>query len=262
MVTERRSRLVAVLSHPAEVAFGLPWAGVFARQSGLPLTLLHIIDPVVNQELPANARLMAEDMLAMLLHHPATAGLDVDTRVEMGMPETVMSDAFAADPGILPILVAGQHGVFARRLLGRGNDHIIRAIRGPFVFLPPACGPAVPIAKAIVGNPPGFDSAGLVRATALVAGDGVEIVEASVHEPGSLADDAFRARTPAFDPVRVEMRGRASSVLLAAARTYDAGLITIGSHGSGQAYTRQLGSSAQRLATTADRPLLIVPGGE
>jgi len=51
--------IVAVLGHPEEVGLGFPWSVALARQAGVPLTLLHIIDPVTNMELAENAAAMA-----------------------------------------------------------------------------------------------------------------------------------------------------------------------------------------------------------
>ena len=82
--------IVAVLGHPEEVRIGFPWSVALARQARVPLTLLHVIDPVATTELAVNARAMAEDMLSLLAASESLSDLDVRTRVETGMPETIV----------------------------------------------------------------------------------------------------------------------------------------------------------------------------
>ena len=252
------NRIVAVLSHPEEVRIALPWAAMLAREWKRPLTLLHIIDPVTSTELSDNARAMADDMLALLTSSPLVAGLEVETRVESGMPEQAVPRIAQELPGCLLVLSAGEHGVFARALLGRGRENIIHYLRTPFFFLPPHVGAAAPIRRAVAGvDGSGVANTALGLAEALASG--VEITQVSVVEPGDLPVKEFLAVTPAFSHNSIRMRGRAEVALLAAARSRDAGLIVVGAHGAGGLTGRHLGGTAAWLSHHASRPVLIVP---
>ncbi|MGK2966010.1 MAG: universal stress protein [Tepidiformaceae bacterium] len=255
------TRIVAVLGHPEEIQNGFPWSVALARQAGIPLTLLHIIDPVTNVELAENAVAMARDMLSLLAASSAVDGLSVQTRVETGMPEVVIPALAREARGIVPVLAAGDHGAFARSLLHRGRENVIHHLRSPFVLLPPRVGLPAHIDRAVLG----MDGSTLAMQAAPIAqrlSAGVPIVEVEVLEPGSLPLEAYLAFVPEFSDSRIRMRGRAGIAILSAARAVDAGMIVVGGHGRTGLGGRHLGGTAQWLSHNADRPLLIVPEGQ
>lgn len=254
------THIVAVLGHPEEIQNGFPWSVALARQAGVPLTLLHIIDPVTNVELAENAVAMAQDMLSLLAASSAVDGLSVQTRVETGMPEVVIPAIAREGHGALPVLAAGDHGAFARSLLHRGRENVIHHLRSPFVLLPPRVEPPSRVDRAVLGmdgSAPAIQAALIARRLA----PSVPIVEIEVLEPGSLPADEYLAFDPQFSESRVRMRGRAGIAILSAARALGAGLIVIGGHGRTGLGGRHLGGTAQWLSHNADRPLLIVPEG-
>lgn len=252
------SRIVAVLGHPEEIQSGFPWSVAIARQAGVPLTLLHIIDPVTNVELAENAVAMAQDMLSLLAASSAVDGLSVQARVESGMPEVVIPAIAREARGAIPVLAAGDHGAFARSLLHRGRENVIHHLNSPFVLLPPRVGLPGHVDRAVVGMD-GSDLADQARSVARALSPGIAIVEVEVLEPGSMPAAEYLAFVPQFSGSNVRMRGRAGIGILSAARTMDAGLIVVGSHGKTGLRGQHLGATAQWLSHNADRPLLIVP---
>jgi nucleotide-binding universal stress UspA family protein len=253
------TRIVAVLGHPEEIQSGLPWSVALARKAGVPLTLLHVIDPVTSDETTENGTAMARDMLSLLAASGAVAGLDVQPRVEAGMPETVIPAVAEESHGAVLVLAAGDHGALARSLLHRGRGNVIHHLRSPFVLLPPRIGPPVPLQRAVVG----LDGSELANSAASVARKlvaGIAMIAVEVLEPGALPVEEYLALVPHFAESHVRMRGRAGVVLLSAARAMDAGLIVVGGHGRTGLRGRHLGGTAQWLSHNADRPLLIVPG--
>ncbi len=252
--------IVAVLSHPEEVASGLPWSLAFARLAGVPLTLLHVVDPVNTNELAENAMAMAGDMLSLIRAHTPPSGLDLHTRVEIGMPEMVIPRVASEEQGTVVMLVAGEHGAFARTLLRRGRENVIHHLGSPFVLLPPRIGPPGPLDRAVAG----IDGSALADQAVSIAralSPGISILPVEVLEPGSVPADEYLAFEPKISEDRVRMRGRAGVVILSAARMTAAGLIAVGSHGKTGLRGRHLGETAQWLSHHADRPLLVVPAG-
>jgi len=255
------TRIVAVLGHPEEIQNGFPWSVALARKAGVPLTLLHIIDPVTNVELAENAAAMAQDMLSLLAASSAVDGLSVQARVETGMPEVVIPAIGREAHGTIPVLSAGEHGAFARSLLHRGRENVIHHLDSPFVLLPPRIGPPGPVDRAVAG----MDGSALANQASSVAralSPGIEIVEVEVLEPGSLPADDYLAFVPQFSESTIRMRGRAGIAILSAARMMDAGLIVVGGRGRTGLGGQHLGGTAQWLSRNADRPLLIVPKGQ
>ncbi|HMO52869.1 MAG TPA: universal stress protein [Tepidiformaceae bacterium] len=252
--------IVAVLGHPEEISSGFPWSAALARQAGVPLTLLHVIDPVNSTELPENAIAMAKDMLTLLGASKAVEGLSLHRRVETGMPEAVLPEIASEAEGAVLVLAAGDHGAFARSLLRRGRENVIHHLRSPFVLLPPRVGQPVAIDRAVVGmdeSPLANQAAGLAKRLS----PGVTMVEVEVLEPGSLALKEYLAFVPQLSGTRIRMRGRAGIAILSAARTTDADLIVVGGHGRTGLRGRHLGGTAQWLSHHADRPLLVFPEG-
>ncbi len=250
--------IVAVLGHPEEIQNGFLWSVALARQAGLPLTLLNIIDPVTNSELAENAAAMANDMLSLLAGSRAVNGLDVQQRVETGMPEVVIPEVALEAQGTVLVLTAGEHGTFARSLLRRGRENVIHHLRSPFVLLPPRVGLPRRVDLAVVG----MDGTALAKQAAATARGlvpGVAVVEVEVLEPGSVPEDEYLAFVPEFSERSMRMRGRAGIAVLAAARAIDAGLIAVGGHGRMGLRGRHLGGTAQWLGHNADRPLLVAP---
>lgn len=250
-------RIIAVLGHPEEIQTGLPWSAALARQAGVPLTLLHVIDPVTSHETSENAAAMAKDLLSLLVAR--VEGLDVQPRVEAGMPEAVIPAVAAESHGAVLVLAAGDHGALARSLLHRGRENVIHHLRSPFVLLPPRIGPPAPLLRAVVG----LDGSELANTAASVArrlSSTIAMTGVEVLEPGSLPVEEYLALVPHFSETRIRLRGRAGVALLSAARAMDAGLIVIGGHGKTGLRGRHLGGTAQWLSHNADRPLLIVPG--
>lgn len=250
--------IVAVLGHPEEVGIGFPWSVALARQAKVPLTLLHVIDPVVTAELAVNATAMAKDMLSLLAASESVSDLDLRTRVESGMPETVVPKVAGEAKGTVLVLAAGDHGAFARSLLHRGRENVIHHLSSPFVVLPPRIGPPARLHRAVVGMD-GSALASQARSVARALSPEVSIVEVEVLEPGSVPADEYLAFVPQFSESTIRMRGRAGIAILSAARTMDAGLIVVGGHGRTGLGGRHLGGTAQWLTQNADRPLLIVP---
>lgn len=253
--------IIAVLGHPEEVQSGFPWSVALARQAAVPLTLLHIIDPVTNVELAENAAAMAKDMLSLLAASGAVDGLAVQARVETGMPEVVIPEIAREAQGAVLVLAAGEHGAFARSLLHRGRENVIHQLQSPFVLLPPRVGPPTRLDRAVLG----MDGSTVANQAAPIArslAPGVAIVEVEVLEPGSLPADEYLAFVPQFSGSRIWMRGRAGIAILSAARATDAGLIVVGGHGRTGLRGRHLGGTAQWLSHNADRPLLVVPEGQ
>ncbi|MCA9831739.1 MAG: universal stress protein [Dehalococcoidia bacterium] len=252
--------IVAVLGHPEEVGVGFPWSVALARQAGVSLTLLHVIDPVNTTELAENATAMAKDMLSLLAASKSVSGLDLRTRVETGMPETVVPEVAGEAHGALLLLAAGEHGAFARSLLRRGRENVIHHLQSPFILLPPRIGAPARVERAVVG----MDGSALANQASSVAralSPGISIVEVEVLEPGSVPADEYLAFVPQFSESTIRMRGRAGIAILSAARTMDAGLIVVGGHGTTGLGGRHLGGTAQWLSHNADRPLLVVPEG-
>lgn len=252
------AHLVAVLSHPDEVRTTFPWAVALARQWQLPLTLLHVIDPTATRELAENGEAMASDMLALLASAPVAEGLQVSSAVESGMPSAVLPAFAAKEPDAVFVLAGGEHGRFARALLGRGSDNVIHALRSPLVFLPARVPPPRELRLALAG----VDGSG-VATHALEVGRSLlgdtPIVEVHVLEPGALPSREYLAASAEFSDRRIRMRGRAGVALLAAARGRDVDLIVVGRHGAGGLFGQYLGGTAEWLTHHADRPLLIVP---
>lgn len=254
----RAKQLVAVLSHPEEIATVYPWSISLARQWDLPLTLLHVIDPVSSRELTENAEVMASDMLALLAEAPAAEGVDVTTAVESGMPQAEIPAFATRAPGSVFVMAGGDHGTFARTLLRRGSENVIHHLDAPLVFLPPKAGPARPIERAIAG----VDGSGIAAHALEVARNllgATPIVQVQVLEPGSVQADEYRSMAPTFTGELVRMRGRANVALLAAARARDAQLIAVGRRGHTGLFGQHLGGTAEWLSRNADRPVLIVP---
>jgi|GEM_PF-2541580 len=256
--TYRPKRLVAVLSHPEEIANVYPWSLSLARQWGLPLTLLHVIDPVSSRELSENAEVMARDMLALLAHAPAAEGVEVDTAVETGGPQTAIPAFAGQHPGSVFVMTGGDHGTFARTLLRRGSENVIHHLDAPLVFLPPKAGPARPIERAIAGIDGSEIAAHALEVAREVLG-ATPIVQVQVLEPGMLPAEEYLSTTPTLAGDVIRMRGRAGIALLAAARARDAQLIAVGRRGHTGLFGQHLGGTAEWLSRNADRPVLIVP---
>lgn len=252
------ARILAVLGHPEEVQIGLPWAVAFARRTGVPLSLVHIVDPVMTAEIVENAVAMAKDMLALLQTSATVAGLTVEARVETGLPEMVIPQLARAADGTVLLLTAGEHGTFARSLLRRGRENVIHHVKTPFVLLPPRIGTPHQIDRVVLGRD-GSTLAGQAGQIASMLCPGSASLEVEVLEPGALPVDEYLAFTPRFSPGRIQMRGRAGIALLSAARSMDAGMIAVGGHGTTGLRGRHLGGTAQWLSHNADRPLLVVP---
>lgn len=253
-----QAHLVAVLSHPEEVTTAFPWAATLARQWQLRLTLLHVIDPTASSELAENAEAMAADMLELLASAPAVEDLALAVAIETGMPGSVLRAFAAGEPGAVFVLAGGEHGRFARALLGRGRDNVIHDLRSPFVFLPARTGPPREIRLALVGVDGSEIAAHALDVARTLLGS-TPIVEMHVLEPGAMPADEYLAAPPTLSGQRIEMRGRAEVALLAAARTRDASLIVVGRHGASGLFGQHLGGTAEWLSHNADRPVLIVP---
>lgn len=253
--------IIAVLGHPEEMQSGFLWSVALARQAGVPLTLLHIIDPVTNSELAENAAAMADDMLSLLAGSRAVDGLGVQKQVETGMPEVVIPEIVREAQGAVLVLTAGEHGAFARSLLHRGRENVIHHLRSPFVLLPPRVGLPGRVDRAVVG----IDGTALAKqaaATARALLPGGAIVDVEVLEPGSVPVGEYLAFVPEFSERSIRMRGRPGIAILSAARATDAGLIAVGGHGRTGLRGRHLGGTAQWLGHNADRPLLVAPEGQ
>lgn len=252
------SHLVAVLNHPEEVRTAFPWAALLARQFGLPLTLLHVIDPVSSRELAENAEAMARDMLALLASSDYAAGLDLRTLVETGKTDAVLPEVAAQEPGPVFVMAAGEHGTFARTLLGRGRNSVVHQLGSPIVFLPANAGAPRPIERAVAGIDGSAIAARARDMARQLLGD-VPLTTVEVIEPGGLPAEDYLRLEPQFDETHIRMRGRAGVALLAAARARDAGLIAVGRHGASGLFGQRLGGTAEWLSQHADRPVLIVP---
>lgn len=252
------SHLVAVLSHPEEVRTAFPWSTSLAAQWGLPLTLLHVIDPVASRELAENAEAMAHDMLALLASSAAAAGIEVRTVVETGRPDAVLPEVAAREPGGVFVLAAGEHGAFARTLLGRGRNSIIQQLPSPVVFLPARAGGPRTIDRVLAGLDGSAIAAHARDVASQLVGD-ITLIDVEVVEPGGLPADQYLAFEPEFSASRIRFRGRAGVALLAAARTRDAAMIAVGRHGATGLFGQHLGGTAEWLSQNADRPVLIVP---
>lgn len=255
----RPTSLSVVLNHPDDLA-RLPWAAAFARRSRLPLTLMHVVDPLTSREHPDNAEILAQDMLSLAASSALLKGLDVQTHLLAGSSEVVLPEYATANPNSVLMLVGGEHGTFARSLLGRGMDNVIRKLTSPILYLPPGLGGELAMERVVIG----FDRSEISRsivelARSLAASESLQVTVVEVFEPGDVKADVFTAISPTFEPDRIVMRGRPGPSLLAAARVRDVGLIAVGSHGWGRASGVHLGSTARWLSQHADRPLLIVP---
>jgi nucleotide-binding universal stress UspA family protein len=245
-------RLLVAISHHDEVEALIPWVHELAAVLRLSVTLTYVLDPAHQRESVEVAEAMARDFLALVSRDARLAGLDVDTRIIVGLRQEELPELAARTPETLVMIPGGERSGIAPAFLGIGGESIL--------VIPPGARTPGGIRRVIAGTdrsdvaPAVLDVAQWIATAAGVPTTAVEVIV-----PESLPAHQFTGVEPSFADERVVMRGRPAQTLLAVARSMGASLIVAGSHGAGGLTKRLLGSTSDWLARHADRPVLIIP---
>lgn len=257
------TRILLAFGDAEDAEAGLPWASTLARSLHLPLTLVHLLEPGATTAAtgvaltPAQEALLAEDLLQLLEHDQRLQGIEVDSTVLGGPVVARLADLAASVPGGLLVFVREVGSVRIWRA-------VVQALRSPFAVLPPPSDAAAQapgqVHRLVVGVDRSEVAERLLHVSEAIGhGLGVDVIAVEAVEPDATDAAAFLAEAPQLAARRVRMRGLASRTLLAVARTRQAELILVGSHGYGGTSDPTAGRTTNWLLQHADRPVVVVP---
>jgi nucleotide-binding universal stress UspA family protein len=263
----------------------LLWLLAIARHYQSQITALHVIPTAV----PPGGGMLSISNPALLrphLHHDVSAALDrwVAPAVAASVPTTValregepvheilgMAERLPAD-----LVVLGTHGrgAFERSAIGSVAEAVLGRARCPVVTVPAHAVPA-----SVTGMPgtvlwatdfSPHATAALPYALSIAAKGGAHLVLVHAVEPDRLPGEGQRVREgeqrlrevvtgdrgPGHNVDRVVPFGEAAVEILGIARERKAGLIVMGTHGSGSLHSVVFGSTARRVIRKAPCPVL------
>jgi nucleotide-binding universal stress UspA family protein len=226
----------------------LPWARAMATDLHLPLTLLYISAP--------GEAWVATSALEILKTDYRLRGLSVETRHEAGRMENVLPVVAAEAPGTLVLLPQPVNASETLRVAEWSSIDLLVAMKTPYVIIPAGAVAPSRIHSIVVGN----DNSDLAEQVLHIARSighslGVDVIDVQAYEP---EDDPF-GTDPVVTPRSIRANGLAGRTLLRSARSRDAALIVVGSHGLGRAGTPLAGRTTEWLLANSDRPVVVVP---
>ncbi len=237
-------RLIAVVGDSRTDEDILPWARTLATDLHLPLTLLYVSAP--------GEAWVATSALEMFKTDYRLSRLAVETRHEAGRIENVLPAIAAEVPGTLVLLPMPVNASQTLRIAEWSSIDLLVAMKTPFAIIPSGAVAPAHIHSVVVGN----DNSELAERVLNVARSlGVDVIDVQAYEP---EDDTF-GTDPVVTPRSIRANGLAGRTLLRSARTRDAALIVVGSHGLGQARTPLAGRTTEWLLSNSDRPVVVVP---
>ncbi len=261
-------------SKHAEVA--LPTALVLARAFGVPLRILHVIDPeAIEQPVELDhARELFRDFVTGLLREQGK-DIAVNTTVVGGPPARTILDFAAA--ARMVVLASHGRGGFRASVIGSVADKVVRGATVPTLVVPLE-GPAVgsgPIVVGLDGSEVAEEGLTLareladalklkmaiVRAYSVPPPAGIEFVAYPIDLTTSLKEAAedYVAAMASPDEESYTMLASPVDALAEVAKKVGAGLVVLTSHGKGFAQRIALGSTTDRAMHALHRPLLVVP---
>ena len=237
-------RLIAVVGNSRTDEDILPWARVLATDLHLPLTLLYVSAP--------GEAWVATSALEILRTDYRLSQLTVETRHEAGRIENVLPVVAAEVPGTIVLLPQPVNASQTLRIAEWSSIDLLVAMTTPFAMIPASAVAPAHIHSVIVGN----DSSELAERVLNVARSlGVDVIDVQAFEP---EDDTFGTE-PVVTQRSIRANGLAGRILLRSARSRDAALIVVGSHGLGHADTPLAGRTTEWLLANSDRPVVVVP---
>jgi nucleotide-binding universal stress UspA family protein len=229
---------------------------------------------------------MAEDVLSQARTRLTRPGLNVSGEVLRGRPATAIVDAAADMRADLIVLGSRGHGTIQSMVLGSVSAEVVDHAGVPVLV---ARGPNLRrVLLAWDGSPSAQLAADLLRSWPIFAGSTVQVVTvasinvpwwtgfpvpgssatASIYVEGAAQSERDRAeaasallgdlRAAGLDVVDAHRDGDAATEIIAAARTFQADLVVLGTHGRTGLTRLLLGSVARNVLHHAPCSVLVV----
>lgn len=259
-VNQVGSLFVLLDSSRPETEAQLPWAELFARRWGVPITLLQFVDPAHVAESVDFAVAAANDYLSLVAGGDRFGDIPVGTEVRVGLAHEEWRTIATAHPAAALMMLGVERGAAAPAFLSGMIEDVIRTFISPFVIIPQRPYTPADITRIVVGTDhSSYSDRVLLFAREIAPASGVQTVEVQVIDHGSRPEHEILGLSPHFAEDSVRLRGRPGPSLLAVARNRDAQMIVVGSHGRSGLARGVIGSTAEWLARHSDRPVVILP---
>jgi nucleotide-binding universal stress UspA family protein len=283
---ELREILVAVDGSPhGRVA--LDWAITVASERGAGITLMHVIPSTTITSLPLDMQTKIESDLRGLEERVRAVDVRVGSRYDVGTPWECVIDAAGEVNAQLIVIGARGRTAFSGLRLGSTADRVIRASTVPVLTVPPIeRGRHHPVRTIVAATdfsdcsrralvealrlmPHTVDEAKIVivhawqplveysfGAAEVIAVDPLDETDEQVRDALDRLAEPLRER--GYDVHTVSRQGYPAGVIEREAKSVDADLIVLGTHGRTGFHRLLLGSIAERVLHLAGCPVLTV----
>jgi len=133
-------RILATTDFSAGTSDALDFAFSIAQQNQARLTLLHVVDQIA-VESPSKLALPTVDaarrQLEKLVPPEVKSWCEVTTRVDVGVPYSVILDALKSDRSDLLVMNVHGKSLLDRALLGSTAERVVRGAVCPVLLIPP-----------------------------------------------------------------------------------------------------------------------------
>lgn len=212
-------------------------------------------------DLMEKSRAKSERLLGEFRESVEKAGLEVDVRVEEGVPGQVIADV-GQEHDLIVLGKRGEHAKWGRGLLGSTAESVTRRSAMP-VFL--AEDKAVALQKALVlfdGSEPA--NRGLRMAADLASTAGVSLRVLTADDDAEKGEETLSAARAYLEPLEFAVSysvlpGRPSKAAAAALEEEPADLVIMGMRGHSALQYLILGRTAEQLMRSVQIPALLVP---
>lgn len=276
------SRIVVPLDESPLAEEALPWAAAIAHARDLPIHLVSVYrsEPhfweFADFEAGGSMGQAVESVpayLDALTRRPPLTGLRVTTEVRDGdVAEQILAVCQRGDTELVAITTRGKGGFEGA---GRGSvaDKLVRTLPVPVLVVPPDAREASLENILVTLDGSKAAEAALQTARELSAGSGarlhlLRVIDLSndwrvvgqdvVIEQLALRGERYVRRVAREGEVPVVLHGRAAPTIQAYARGNRCQLIVMATHGWSGPIRLELGSIADQVMRTADRPVLLV----
>lgn len=278
------ARVVVALDESPLAERSLPWAALVARAEGLPVHLITVyrsdLDFWESADLdPAGPIRLAQETapayLATVATLPPLAGVKVSTQVRSGdVAREIAAAATEAETRMVVITTRGRGG-FREWGYGSVAGKLVRTVQVPLLVVPPrGVEPSLEGVVVTLDGSPAAEQA-LQPAKRLASAAGVRLHLLRVVDPDvdwgidesdyETFMDHETARAERYlhalgkpDDFPVVLRGKPDETILAYARGNRCQVIAMATHGRSGAIRLELGSTADAVVRSADRPVLLV----
>jgi nucleotide-binding universal stress UspA family protein len=137
--TTTMKRLILPLDGSAYAARSLPAIAAMARELGLHITLLEVMDEAAPSAAPGDPGSARDIMESSYITHVAHElnGLEVDWDVGHGDPVLAITDIAASRSGSVIVMTSHGHAGLRRKLVGSVTETVVARATVPVVVIPP-----------------------------------------------------------------------------------------------------------------------------